>query len=212
MQLFSRQGFSGTGTREIAQLADVHETTLFRYYRTKKELFWAALESRLERIRLSRDLQSALSGDDHPGMTLPRIFEFLVHVISEQPELVRLLSVSALELPGSDDVYRIHLGAIFDSVSAYLKRCAAKGAIRDVDPHIVTLALVGTVLAHWNMYQIFVDRELPFATPGAATLGYSNFWLNILQNGNSVPMREDGAASLQEPVISADSEIAPSEL
>jgi len=182
VQLFSRQGFSGTGTREIAQLADVNETTLFRYYGTKKELFWAALEGRLSRIRLGRELQNALSGDDDPAVVLPMVFEFVVGIICGQPELMRLLYVSALELPGADEVYRNHLGAIFDSITAYLKRSAARGAICGIDPHIATLAFVGTVISHTGLYQLFVGRELPFADTTEATSAYSGFWLNMLRS------------------------------
>src|SRR5947209_8895415 len=101
VQLFAHHGFNGTSTREIAQLADVNETTLFRYYGTKKDLFWAALEGRLTRIKLSRDLQSALSGEDDHAVVLPRLFEFVVGLICGQPELMRLLYVSALELRGA---------------------------------------------------------------------------------------------------------------
>lgn len=181
VQLFSRQGFSGTGTREIAQLADVNETTLFRYYGTKKDLFWAALEGRLARIRLGRELHGALAGDDDPAAVLPLIFAFVVSIIREQPELMRLLYVSGLELPGAEEVYRKHLGAIFDAISAYLTRSAARGAICSVDPHIATLAFAGTVIAHSNLYQLFVGRELPFANTEEASSAYSKFWLNILK-------------------------------
>jgi len=180
VQLFSRQGFSATGTREIAQLAEVNETTLFRYYGTKKDLFWAALEGRLERIKLGRELQGALAGDDEPAVVLPMIFDFVVTIIQGQPELVRLLYVSGLELPGADEMYRKHLGAIFDSVCTYLKRSAARGAICGIDPNIATLAFAGTVMAHSNLYRLFVGCELPYATAEEASAAYSSFWLNIL--------------------------------
>lgn len=187
VQLFSRQGFSGTGTREIAQLADVNETTLFRYYRTKKDLFWAALEGRLSRIKVGRELQSALSGDEDPAVVLPMVFEFVVGVICGQPELMRLLYVSALELPGADEVYRNHLGAIFDSINTYLTRSAARGAIRGIDPHIATLAFVGTVISHTGLYQLFVGHELPFADTREASSAYSGFWLNMLRSTLAEP-------------------------
>jgi AcrR family transcriptional regulator len=187
VQLFSRQGFGGTGTREIAQLADVNETTLFRYYGTKKDLFWAALEGRLSRIKLGRELQNGLSGNDDPAVVLPMLFEFVVGIICGQPELMRLLYVSALELPGADEVYRNHLGAIFDSISAYLTRSAASGAICGIDPHIATLAFVGTVISHSGLYQLFVGRELPFADTREASSAYSSFWLNILRSTFAQP-------------------------
>jgi AcrR family transcriptional regulator len=41
-QLFARQGYHGTSTREIAHLADISENTLFRYFEHKEDLFWTA--------------------------------------------------------------------------------------------------------------------------------------------------------------------------
>ena len=196
VQLFARSGFSGTSTREIAQLADVNETTLFRYYGTKKELFWAAVEARLSPIKLSRELQTALTGDDDPAVVLPKLFHFVVDLICGQPELMRLLYVSALELPGSDELYRKHLGGIFDSVSAYLTRAAARGAIADIDPHIATLAFIGTVISHSSLYQLFVGRELPFASTTEAGSAYSGFWLSMLRGAAEPQALASNAGSL----------------
>src|SRR5437762_13079367 len=67
VQLVARHGCSGTSTREIAQLAGVNETTLCRDYGTEKELFWAALEPRSARMKLSRDRDRALRGEDDPA-------------------------------------------------------------------------------------------------------------------------------------------------
>src|SRR5271169_1904803 len=79
-QLFSRRGFSGTSTREIARLADVNETSLFRYFATKQDIFWAALQSRLERLRIRKELQGALASRGRPEVVVPLIAEFLVHI------------------------------------------------------------------------------------------------------------------------------------
>jgi AcrR family transcriptional regulator len=196
VQLFARQGFSGTSTREIAQLADVNETTLFRYCRTKKELFWAALEARLSPIKLSRELQAALGSDDDPADVLPKFFQFLVELICGQPELMRLLYVSALELPGSDEIYRKHLGGIFDSLSSYLTRAATRGSITGVDPYIATLAFVGTVISHSSLYRLFVGRELPFASTIEASSAYSTFWLNLLRGSMESQTIASDAGSL----------------
>jgi AcrR family transcriptional regulator len=63
VQLFSRQGYSGSSTSEIARLAGVSEVTVFRHFPRKRELFWAAAESRLRRIRIRR----RKSADRTPG-------------------------------------------------------------------------------------------------------------------------------------------------
>jgi AcrR family transcriptional regulator len=110
LQLFSRQGYKGTSTRGIANLADVSEATVFRYFARKADLFWAAAESRLNRLKLGRELQNGLAKDGDPGLIVPMIVGFLVDAMMQQPQLMRLLYVAAFELPGSERMFREHLG------------------------------------------------------------------------------------------------------
>jgi len=126
-QLFARHGYKGTTTRQIAQLARVNEATVFRCFERKAELFWAAAESRLTRLKLNRELQTGMAMDLDPEIVLPMLVEFLMENISEDFEMMRLLYVAGFELPGADRMFREHLGPIFDAVSAYFGRCAARG-------------------------------------------------------------------------------------
>jgi AcrR family transcriptional regulator len=180
VQLFSRQGFKGTSTRDIANLAGVNEATLFRYFAKKTDLFWAAAESRLNRLKFGRELQNGLAKDLDPDVIVPMLAAFMVENMSEHPELMRLLYVARFELPGADDVFREHLGPIFDAVNAYFGRCAAKGLIRDLDPTIATLGLVGAVSAHLNLHELFTGRDVPSDVQNAAPV-YAQLWLNGLQ-------------------------------
>lgn len=116
-------------------MASINEATLFRHFRSKKELFWAAIEERLTRIRVSRELLSAASRRKPPASVVPLIFDFILRTMTEQPELIRLLYVSALELPGGDEIYQKHLGPIFDLVSTYV---ADETSEQKLDPQIVT--------------------------------------------------------------------------
>jgi AcrR family transcriptional regulator len=106
VQLFARQGYSGTSTRELALVADVNEASLFRHF-SKEDLFWAALQSRLEQLRLRKELQEGLSKVEKPERVVPLIFEFLVYTAVCQFDLIRLLNVGLLELrPGTERLYR----------------------------------------------------------------------------------------------------------
>ena len=180
VQLFSRQGFKGTSTRDIAQLAGVNEATLFRYFGKKADLFWAAAESRLNRLKFGRELQSGLASDLDPDVIVPMLAAFVVENMSEHPELMPLLYVARFELPGADQIFREHLGPIFDAVHAYFGRCAAKGLIRDLDPTIATLGLAGAVGAHLNLHQLFTGRAVPWDARNAAPI-YAQLWLSALQ-------------------------------
>ncbi len=180
VQLFSRQGYKGTSTREIASLAGVNEATLFRYFARKTDLFWAAAESRLNRLKLSRELQNGLATDLDPEVVLPMLVDFVVKEISEDSELMRLLYVAGFEFPDSERMFRDHLGPIFDAVNAYFSRCAARGAICDLEPTFATLGLAGAVSAHRNLHQLFTGRDLPVDSR-AFVPAYAQFWLNALR-------------------------------
>lgn len=190
--LFSRGGFNGTGTREIARLAEINESTLFRHYPSKKDLLWAALETRLTKLKFGRELQSALASDACPGTVLPLFFEFLVRTIQEQPELMRLLYISALELPGGELMYQKHLGAIFDSVTTYFGNCIRRGVISPVDPRMLTLAVSGSVIANMAAYKVFVGCDLPCRQVQDGVAMYSEFWLRIL--GSTFHLQSNGSA------------------
>ena len=180
VQLFSQHGFRGTSTRDIAQLAGMNEATLFRYFARKTDLFWAAAESRLNRLKFGRELQRGLARDLDPDIVVPMLASFMVENLSEHPELVRLLYVARFELPGADQVFREHLGPLFDAIHAYFTRCAAKGLIRDLDPAIATLGLAGAVSAHLNLYELFTENGTPWDAQAAAP-AYAQFWLHGLQ-------------------------------
>lgn len=179
-QMFARHGFKAATTREIAQLADLNEVTLFRYFLRKPDLFWAAVESRLSRVKLGPELLTRLAGDEDPGVVVPRLVMFLVASLAQQPELYRLLQVAAFELPGADKIIREHLGPIFEAVSAYFERCAERGVIHKVAASLPTLGILGTVIAHRNLHPLVSGRESPFPNSDAEAAAHAELWLRAL--------------------------------
>lgn len=181
VQLFSRQGFNGTSTREIARLADVNEVTVFRYFARKKDLFWAAVDSRVTRLRLGKELQAGLAQDGAPEVVVPLIVEFLVQIAIYQPELIRLLHFSLLEMrPGAERIYREQLGPIFQTVIGYLERCIRSGVLRKVDPSVTAVSFATTILAHHGLHPLLTGVSVPHANTEEAVSAYSSFWLNLL--------------------------------
>lgn len=181
VQLFSRQGFSGTSTRELARLANVNEASLFRYFPHKQDLFWGALQSRLDHVRLRKELQEGLSKAGKPEQVVPLIVELLVHTAVYQFELIRLLYVGLLELrPGTERLYRQHLAPIFRAINDYLEQCVKNGTLHRFDPSITTIAFAATVLAHQVLYPLLADTQAPYANAEEAVVAYSKFWLRAL--------------------------------
>ena len=179
-QLFARHGFKAATTREIAQLADINEATLFRYFLHKPDLFCAAVNSRLGRVKLGRELQLSLARDEDPAIVVPGIVTFLLNSLAQQPDLYRLLHVAAFELPGANHVIREQLGPIFDAVSTYFQRCAEKGVIHKAAASLATLGILGTVSAHYHLHHLSVC-ESPFASLEEEASAYAELWLRALE-------------------------------
>jgi AcrR family transcriptional regulator len=189
VQLFSRQGYSGTTTRQIADLASINEASVFRYFSKKQDLFWAALYSQLERLHVRKPLQDGLAKDGNPEEVVPLVVQFLVHITIYQPEVIRLLEVGLMELrPGTEQAYRKHVGPILQSISAYLKRAIRTGALRSLDPSITAAVFTTTVLAHQGLYPLLEGNGSPYSNTEEAVSAYSRFWLNAL-----VPLKKAGA-------------------
>jgi AcrR family transcriptional regulator len=175
VQLFAQRGFKGTSTRDIAELAKVNEATLFRHFGKKADLFWAAADSRLNGVKLNRELQHGLSSDADPQIVIPMIVAFITESMFQRPELMRLLYVAGFELAGAQRLLGEHLGPIFDAINSYFRRCASKGMIEDFDPVVATLGIAGAVGAHCTLQPFFSEAQ------DYKISEYTRFLLNALQ-------------------------------
>ena len=131
-QLFARQGYEGTTTRQIAEAADVNEAIIFRHFSTKEDLYWAVIEDQC-RMRAGREkLEQALgSGQNDEQIFTSIASEFL----SRDATLPRLLLFSALERHEvSQRFFKVHVASYYEILGDYIRRRIENGAFRDVDP------------------------------------------------------------------------------
>jgi len=179
--LFSRQGFHGTRTREIARLADVSEVTVFRHFDHKEGIFWSALQSCFSSIMPRLTLLGDTSRDEAPEVRLPKIVCVLVDVVTYCPEMMRLIAVALLELRGpAEEVCRANLTPFFTAISDYLTRNIESGKVRTLNPAIVTAALGLTVIMQPELSRIVGGSPLSQLGGRDAINQYSEFWLKVL--------------------------------
>lgn len=181
VQLFSRRGFRGSSTRAIAQLAGVNEITLFRHFPRKRDLYWAASESRFSGLRMSPELRGRLEADEEPRLAVPSIIEFLAEKLGQQSELTRLLYAGLFELDSAgQQAFREQLGMLLEPVDGYLTRCVASGRLRCSDAQAATLGLVASVVIHHAAPDLLHDASSRISDTMRATAGCIRFWLEVL--------------------------------
>jgi AcrR family transcriptional regulator len=180
-KLFARQGYYGTSTREIASLADVSENTLFRHFDSKERLFWASLRSYSAGLKFRQDVLKGLMQGDAPEVVLPKVIEMLANMVNYCPELLGLIAVAFVELhTKTDEFCREQLSPIFSIINQYLQVNIKSGRIRDLDPTMLTSALIMTGLMHPGIYNLIEGNKPVYSTSLDAHRAYARFWLDLI--------------------------------
>ncbi|HYM01238.1 MAG TPA: TetR/AcrR family transcriptional regulator [Blastocatellia bacterium] len=148
--LFSKKGFSGTTTKEIADCAGVSEAIIFRHFATKRDLYTAILG--LKSRQRSGDIKAKLEGvaaekNDREFFRL--LAEDKLETYMTDSSLMRLLLFSSLEGHELTDIfYESSSKEILEYLRAYIKERIADGAFRDLDPALCAKAFLGMVVNH----------------------------------------------------------------
>jgi AcrR family transcriptional regulator len=180
--LFARAGFNGVTTRDIAQSANVSEGNIFRYFPSKRDLFMAAIDFELGKLRArTQALEQGASADDSRA-ALRRLFELITQTVVSEPGLVRLLHFSVLEFGAEmEPVYRKHLDAILAASATNLEQWSQNYGLRNVSARVTVLSFVATVVMS-QLYPVLTGTELPFASVESAAAAYAELWYRVLSD------------------------------
>lgn len=155
--LFSKFGYNGVSTREIASAADVNEVTIYRHYPRKRDLYLAVLGAELQRVQLRGELLAKLAEAPSGRVALACTFELIATTLHQQPQLLRLLQYSALELSDDlDPLLRKHLGELVEVVARYLEPWILRGELRCSNGKTLVLTLIAIVLSRGPLRRVFL--------------------------------------------------------
>jgi AcrR family transcriptional regulator len=168
-ELFARQGFEGTTTRQIAERARVNEAIIFRHFPTKEDLYWAVLDHQCTTGGGRQTLEKILHSGGADREVFAAIAEEMLRRRARDSSLTRLLLYSALENHRlSDRFFRTHVAEYFELLAKYVSRRIRQGAFRPVDPLLAARGFLGMVVYHslvqevfgWKRFQAFDVKEV----------------------------------------------------
>src|ERR1700722_14527326 len=155
--LFAQFGYNGVSTREIASSAEVNEVTIYRHYPRKRDLYVAVLGAELLRVQLRGELLTRLAEAQNGRTALACTFELISTTLQQQPQLLRLLQYSALELSDDlDPLLRRHLGELVEVVARYMEPWIQRGELRAVNAKTLVLTLIAIVLSRGPLRRVFL--------------------------------------------------------
>jgi TetR/AcrR family transcriptional regulator len=161
MGLFSRRGFRGTTTKEIAHEAGVSEAIIFRHFATKQELYSAILDYKAC-SGVVCDLRESVAdfiGRKDDFAVFSTIARLLFEHHEHDTEFLRLLTHSALEGHELAEMFwDRNVRDLYDFLGGYVRARQRDGAMRDADANVVVRAFLGMVIHH-SMNNTLWDKE-----------------------------------------------------
>jgi len=146
IDLFSRKGFKGTTTREIAAAAGVTEAIIFRHFQTKEQLYTAIIDQKVnspDAAAWCSALATAMDKDDDEAV-IRQLITGIIQAHKTDPKFERLMLYAALE---GNEIALQHMRQITASIIGlfhkYFRRRQKKGALRRLPPEIALTAIVG---------------------------------------------------------------------
>lgn len=163
--LFSRKGFAGTTTKEIAAAAGVTEALIFRHFPTKDALYDAILRWRVEQSGTSNwleILQPLADRRDDEGI-IRAVTSNLLTFHRQNVDFLRLMFFAVLENHELAESFRdSQVRPVYEYLRDYVALRQQEGAFGSLDPGTVVRAIFGAPfyhsivnnLFHCNMLQI----------------------------------------------------------
>jgi len=165
VNLFSRNGFRGTTTKEIARAAGVSEAMVFRHFATKEALYGAILDDKGCREGVGKFpwenneiLRNAIAERDDFTVFYQMALSALEKHQSSVPFL-RLLFYSALEEHElAEQFFGDFIAKVYGFIGEYIRGRQEDGALRDIEPRVAVRAFLG-MLIHHSLNNILWDKD-----------------------------------------------------
>jgi AcrR family transcriptional regulator len=158
MQLFAEHGYSDTDTQLLADKLQVGKGTIYRYFRSKRELFLAAAD-RVMRL-LHQRITSSIEGIDEPFERIGVAIRAFLSFFADHPEYVELLMQERAQFKDrKKPTYFVHRENNIKRWKALYRSLIEAGRIRDMPVDRIT-DVIGHLL-YGTIFTNYFTHEYP---------------------------------------------------
>jgi AcrR family transcriptional regulator len=158
-KLFAGLGYSDADTQDLADRLGVGKGTLYRYFRTKRELFLAAADRVMRELRAA--VEAAMEGGDDPLEGIARAVRAYLDFFAERPEFVELLMQERAQFKDrKKPTYFEHRDLNVERWSEMYRSLIAQGRIRDIPVDRIT-DVFGNLLYGTISTNYFAGQQKP---------------------------------------------------
>ena len=152
IEAFANDGFGGTSTRRIAELAGANQGLITYHFGTKEKLWQAAVDSLFGGFSEALLARAAMLGDADMRTQMRLLIFFFVRHAAERPAQMRLMvQEGKANDPRTDWLVDRHIKPMYDFLVAFVAPAQAAGLVIDAPLPNLFYALVGStslIFAH----------------------------------------------------------------
>jgi len=145
-RLFAEQGFFKTTMSQIAKESEFALATIYRFFRSKEELYFTLIEEKLE--LLIDNVQEAVVKVSSSVEKIKALIRAQMTFFEEHPHFFKLLMAEKFGLEeGEKDTLRERIGrkynSYLNSISEIIRKGIRRGELKRVDPKETSHTLAG---------------------------------------------------------------------
>ena len=150
--VFAERGFAAADVQDIADKAGVGKGTVYRYFPSKEELFLAAVDYGMRRLKAAVD--AAVAGARQPLERIAEGVRAYLGFFDENPEVVELLIHERAQFRDrTKPTYFVHRDANLGPWQALFRELIQNGIVRDIPieriTEFVSDVLYGTMFTNY---------------------------------------------------------------
>lgn len=190
LKVFTEKGFAAARVDDVAAAAGVSKGAIYLYFPSKETLFEALVRRFAERVVAgAAERFTALAAAD-PETAIRAGLRFLMTMMTDpgMSAAPRLVIAEAQRFPAIAALYRREvIGIGRRAIETLIAQGVERGVFRTVDPEAAKRCVMGPMLAHLFLTQIFVDPDDPDPPPdpGATADAVADIVLNGLKPRSS---------------------------
>jgi TetR/AcrR family transcriptional regulator len=188
LNAFSRRGYKGTTTKQIAAAAGVTEAVIFQHFPSKKDLYSAVLELHLdagEEQKWMIEISECMERNDDEALVLSLVRRILGGY-RRNTLIERVILFAALE--GHEQGLtrmRAKYEPVFEKFMDYIARRQRAGAFVDGNPYAIMIALGGIAHQYGLISHIFRAPFSLHASDGEMAQMFAGILLNGIRKNRS---------------------------
>ena len=177
--LFSKNGYTATSIRDIANAAGVNQNTIFRIFRDKYSLYLEMFAMLSQQWRFFDRVEAAMRAAPDDQAALVADMRAFTQLLQEYPDSARLFLFVGLESPEFERrMLQEAVAPLYRLVADRIRHGIESGIFRDVNPMIAARALFAIHYYHHVLGHIFGADHVPELAVGDPVEEYCRIWLD----------------------------------